>query len=89
MFKASSAHEEQDRIGRCMGILTDENILQEVLDFSISKEVLNQTTVVIVVSMALHSKVSRELVWEFFKRNWELFHKRYTVRFCLFALTNN
>lgn len=70
--------EEQDRIGRCMGALKDAKLLQQALEFSISSDVRSQDTIFIIVSIGF-GKFGRELAWEFFKNNFELFHKRYTV----------
>jgi len=77
LYRDCDTMEEQDRIGRCMGALKDTKLLQQALEFAISSDVRSQDTIFIIVSIGF-GKYGRELAWDFFKNNYELFHKRYT-----------
>lgn len=74
--------EEKDRIGRSLGAIKDPKLLKEVLQFSISDDVRSQDSVFIIIAVGL-SKVGREVAWNFFKDNKDLFKERYPVyMFC-------
>lgn len=70
--------EEKDRIGRSLGAIKDPKLLKEVLKFSISDDVRSQDSVFIIIAVGL-SKVGREVAWNFFKENKDLFKERYPV----------
>lgn len=75
--------EEKDRIGRSLGAIKDPELLKKVLNFSISDDVRSGDSVFIIISVGM-SKTGREVAWQFFKENKELFRERYPVRNNLF-----
>lgn len=79
MYREADMDEEKDRIGRALGSSKNPEILKKVLDFSICEDVRNQDSVFIIISAGM-SKVGREIAWDFFKNNRQLFQERYPVR---------
>lgn len=72
--------EEQDRIGRSLGLAKNLNVLKKVLEFAISEDVRSQDTVFIMISVGMN-KVGRPLAWNFFKENKKFLGERYPVSF--------
>jgi len=80
LYHKSDMLEEKNRIARAMGAIKDEKLLQKVLDFSISDAVRSQDSVFVIISVGM-SKTGRDLAWNFFKENKDLFKTRYPVSF--------
>jgi puromycin-sensitive aminopeptidase len=51
-------------------------LLSKALDFSLSKDVRSQDTVQFIAAIA-RNPLGRDLAWDFFKQNFELFKNRY------------
>ena len=77
MYRETDLSEEKNRILRAMGKVKDTELLNQVLDLSISPEVRNQDTI-IVLSSASSTKIGRDKVWALFKNNMKLFQERYS-----------
>lgn len=76
MYNEEENQQEKDRIGRSLGNFKSKNILQKVLDFSISKDVRYQNTLQIIASVWSNVE-GRYLAWGFVKKNWKLLRERY------------
>ncbi|ODM99382.1 Puromycin-sensitive aminopeptidase [Orchesella cincta] len=76
LYHESNMQEEKDRIGRSLGAIKDPELLRKVLEFSISNDVRSQDSVFVIISVGM-SKTGREIAWNFFKENKELFRERY------------
>ncbi|OXA64356.1 Puromycin-sensitive aminopeptidase [Folsomia candida] len=76
MYRESDMLEEQDRIGRSLGLAKNLNVLKKVLEFAISEDVRSQDTVFIMISVGMN-KVGRPLAWNFFKENKKFLGERY------------
>ena len=64
---------------RLLGALTrfqQEDLLQDVLERSMSSEVRSQDSVLVMISVA-GNRHGKELAWEFLKANWEELDRRY------------
>lgn len=85
LYREADLHEEKDRISRALGAISDETILQKVLQFAMSDEVRSQDSVFVIVSVAM-TKRGRELAWNFFKENWQELMDRYQGGFLLARL---
>lgn len=80
MYTTSELNEEKDRIAQALGSSKNINILRKVIDFALSEKVRNQDSVYVLVAVAVNP-VGRDLVWDYFKSNHELFMERYTSSF--------
>ncbi|KAF7994235.1 hypothetical protein HCN44_003325 [Aphidius gifuensis] len=85
LYRKSDLHEEKDRILRSLGSVDNEDLLNKVMEFSMSDEVRAQDTVFVIMSVSSNSK-GRILAWEFFKRNWKILLNRYNGVFLLSRL---
>lgn len=85
LYRKSDLHEEKDRILRSLGSIKNDELLNKVMEFSMSDEVRAQDTVFAIMSVALNSK-GRLAAWEFFKRNWKILINRYEGGFLLSRL---
>ncbi len=78
MAKRTSLNEEQVRIYSALGVGSDdEDLLQKVLEFGMSKSVRNQDTWNVFASVASGSVAGRGLAWQFFKKEKEEMARRY------------
>jgi aminopeptidase N len=75
-YRKESLHEEQSRIGHALASFSQKELLEEVLEFSLSKDVRAQDTLSIVSSVFSNLSGS-QLAWEFVKKHWPIFLERY------------
>ncbi|KAI1303651.1 Puromycin-sensitive aminopeptidase [Halotydeus destructor] len=85
IYRESDLHEEKDRIARALGAVKDAAKIEKVLDFAMSEEVRSQDTVFVIISVAMTTN-GRELAWQFFQKNKEIFKKRYEGGFLISRL---
>lgn len=88
IYREASLHEEKDRVASALGTIKNEEILKEVLAFAMSNEVRSQDTVFVISSVA-SSKLGRDLAWNYFKDNWDLFNERFKGAFLLVRLVKS
>ena len=72
----ANLHEERLRILGSLTRFQDKELLNDLLQRSLSDEVRSQDTVLVVVSTA-NNIGARDLTWEFVKNNWNEFDRRY------------
>ena len=70
LYEASVLAEEQNRILRSLGNVTDAVGIDVVLDFAFSSKVRDNVRNQVVASLATSSKLASEKVWQFFKANF-------------------
>lgn len=76
LFEDSDLHEEKNRISNSLGASKNADRLREVINFAMSDAIRSQDVVSILAHMASH-KLGREIVWQYFKKNHNLFIKKY------------
>lgn len=76
LYRTADSQEEKDRFGLAFGAARDLDVLQKVLDFSMSSEPRSTETVRIVGAAGINAK-GRDLAWNFFKANTEQFQEKY------------
>ena len=69
-------HEERMRLLGALTRFQQEELLQDVLERSLSSEVRSQDSVLVMISVA-GNRHGKELAWEFIKANWEELDRRY------------
>jgi len=52
IYREAELHEEKDRVSRALGSVKDSTKIAKVLDFALSKEVRNQDSVFVIISVA-------------------------------------
>ena len=77
MYRVASLHEEKNRIGRALGIFQQKDLLQRALNFALSDEVRRQDSVRMIASVTVNPH-GTDIAWDFIKKNWKTFQKRYT-----------
>ncbi|EDO44762.1 predicted protein [Nematostella vectensis] len=85
LLRETDLHEERVRLMRCMGNVTQPELISKVLDFAISDAVRSQDTVFVIAGVT-GSVVGRDLAWKFVRDNWETLHERYEGGFLLSRL---
>ncbi|KAK2191046.1 hypothetical protein NP493_60g00040 [Ridgeia piscesae] len=85
LLSAADLHEERVRILRSLGAVRNKDLIQRVLDLSLSKDVRSQDTV-FVISGVTGSVEGRELTWQFVQDRWTDLHDRYKGGFLLARL---
>ncbi|XP_040574579.1 puromycin-sensitive aminopeptidase [Lepeophtheirus salmonis] len=76
LYRDTDLIEEKNRVLYAMGYFKDENVLSQVLDFSLSSEVQPQESLVAICSVCAN-KHGYRLVWSFFTANFDKFVERY------------
>ncbi|XP_008208455.1 puromycin-sensitive aminopeptidase isoform X2 [Nasonia vitripennis] len=76
LYRETSMHEEKNRILSALGSIKDVNILQKILEFSMSEEVRAQDALQAIASVT-KSHQGKQLAWQYFKNNCQTFIKRY------------
>ena len=76
LHSKANLHEERVRILGSLTRFQDKELLDDLLQRSLSDEVRSQDTVLVVVSTA-NNIGARDLTWEFVKNNWNEFDRRY------------
>ena len=74
--KKADLHEERMRLLGALTRFHQKDILQDVLERSMSPEVRSQDSVLVVISVA-GNRHGKELAWEFIKANWDELDRRY------------
>ncbi|CAL1545832.1 unnamed protein product [Lymnaea stagnalis] len=88
LYDAAEMQEEKVRISRAMGSVQSKDLIQAVLDFSLSSKVRSQDAV-FVIAGTTGSVVGRELAWEFFKAQFKVLNDRYEGGFLLSRLVQS
>lgn len=80
--------EEKMRLAAALGSVTKEELIQKVLEFSISPSVRLQdcVSVICAVSGNTTSKLGSDLTWQFVKKNWSTIYGRYSSGFLITKL---
>ncbi|CAI9616950.1 unnamed protein product [Staurois parvus] len=86
LHKQADMQEERNRIERVLGAICSTELIQKVLNFSLSEEVRPQDTVSVIGGVAGASKQGRKAAWTFVKENWEELHNRYQGGFLISRL---
>ncbi|XP_027041940.1 puromycin-sensitive aminopeptidase-like [Pocillopora damicornis] len=76
LFKEADLHEEKVRLMRCMGAVSQPDLIKKVLEFSMSSDVRSQDTVYVIAGVT-GSLAGRELAWRFVEDNWDELYTRY------------
>ena len=76
LYRSSDLQEEKARALRAVGACRDQDVVREVLDYSLSEEVRYQDTWIVVAGAASHP-MGRALAWKFLKKHWKTFIDRY------------
>nr|XP_058942457.1 puromycin-sensitive aminopeptidase-like [Pocillopora verrucosa] len=76
LFKEADLHEEKVRLMRCMGAVSQPDLIKKVLEFSMSSDVRSQDTVYVIAGVT-GSLAGRELAWQFVEDNWDELYTRY------------
>jgi puromycin-sensitive aminopeptidase len=74
--KSSDLHEEKIRFLNALSNFEQGDLLQETLERALGTDVRSQDTIRVVVSVA-SNRHGRDLAWEFVKKNWDEFNRRY------------
>lgn len=86
LHKDTDLHEERNRIERCLGYISDDELMKEVLDFAMSERVRDNDRVFVIAALATCHKRGRNMAWEFTKNNWEKLHAMYKGQFLIARL---
>ncbi|XP_022788315.1 puromycin-sensitive aminopeptidase-like [Stylophora pistillata] len=76
LFKEADLHEEKVRLMRCMGAVSQPELIKKVLEFSMSSAVRSQDTVFVIAGVT-GSLAGRKLAWQFVQDNWDELYTRY------------
>jgi puromycin-sensitive aminopeptidase len=76
IYHSTDLHEEKTRVLRAAGSFRGEELIQKILEFSLSEQVRSQDTPVVLASAAGHP-LGRALAWKCLKKNWKTFVERY------------
>lgn len=79
MHKEAELHEEKNRIANSLASAPTEEILSDVLRFSLSDQVRAQGTVFILIACS-SNRLGRDLTWQFYRDNFQLIRERYKGR---------
>ena len=76
LYQEASLQEEKVRLLGAMGMFKQEDLLKQTLAFVLSSDVRSQDTMIGMARVAGNS-YGTALAWDFFKKNWDEFKKRY------------
>ncbi len=76
MYKAATLHEEKNRIGGALTSFENEKLLQQTLDFAMTKHVRLQDAVGIIAGVVTNP-FGGDIGWRFIKKHWPVFLERY------------
>ena len=76
LAKRTELQEEKLRLVRALARFPQREFLETTLEHALSEYIRSQDTIALVVSVA-SNRIGRELAWEFVKKNWEEFDRRY------------
>ncbi len=88
LHKKVGLAEEKNRIIRALGLFKDKKLLEDALEFSLSREVRAQDALIIVGSVWRNPEGS-EFAWEFVKNNWPKFLQIYGGSYLLGRLVED
>lgn len=88
LYRTTDLHEEKDRISRALGSISNVELLKQVIQFAMSKEVRAQDSVFVIASVAINP-LGRDLSWTFFKENWKILLNQYQGGFLLTRLVKH
>ena len=74
--READLHEERMRLLGALTRFQSSELLQDMLERSLSSEVRSQDSVLVIVSLA-GNRHGKDLAWEFIKENWEELDRRY------------
>jgi puromycin-sensitive aminopeptidase len=76
---SATLQEEKMRMACAMGCVNNKELIEKVLNFSLSDSVRSQDSISIIcaVSSSTTCQESSQLAWNFFKANWPLINERY------------
>ena len=76
LYRDATLQEEKVRLLAALGMFRQEELLNETLAFTLTPEVRTQDTMIGMTRVASNS-YGTVLAWDFFKKNWDEFKKRY------------
>ncbi|GAB6019725.1 hypothetical protein CHUAL_001278 [Chamberlinius hualienensis] len=76
LYREADLQEEKSRLLGALGSPKDVSLLRNVIDFAMSDDVRSQDTITILASIG-RNRFGRDLAWQFFKDNKDVFVKRY------------
>lgn len=76
LYKLADMHGEKNLIARALGCVTDQALVEEVLQFAMSSEMRAQDTRYVLAALS-NSKIGRNVVWSYFQANCSEFRRRY------------
>jgi puromycin-sensitive aminopeptidase len=84
----SQLQEEKMRLACSLASVRSPELIQRVLEFSLSPKVRNQDSVSVIcaVSANTSTKHSSDMAWEFVKKNWDTIYSRYSSGFLITSL---
>uniref|UniRef100_A0A2C9JWJ6 Aminopeptidase n=1 Tax=Biomphalaria glabrata TaxID=6526 RepID=A0A2C9JWJ6_BIOGL len=88
LYDEADMQEEKVRLSRAMGSVQDKELIETVLEFSLSEKVRSQDAV-FVIGSTTGSVVGRELAWEFMKNKFSILNERYEGGFLLSRLVQS
>ena len=77
LYIKEKLQEEKIRLLLSLGDFKQKELLKETLEFSLSKHVRSQDTIYLITAIGV-SDYADNLAWEFLKKNWKEFYKRYS-----------
>jgi puromycin-sensitive aminopeptidase len=88
LYSNSDLLEEKLRLLRSFGVVRNKEILERILNFSVSDKVRAQDSVTVITSVA-STKEGREMAWKFFQQNWDLYRSRFEGGFIISSLVQS
>jgi len=85
LYRNSTHMEEKMRVGTCLGMNENPDIITKVLNFALSDEVKSQDTIHVMAGCT-SSLLGRKMTWQFTKDNWDILYDRYNSGFLLMGL---
>ncbi|MDD5357228.1 MAG: M1 family metallopeptidase [Candidatus Pacebacteria bacterium] len=76
LYKKEKLQEEKNRIGRALANFSTEKLIEETLNFALSKEVRAQDAFILII-LAWRNPHGQELTWKFVKKHWDELLSRY------------
>ena len=76
VYERTDLHEEKVRVLHSAGNFRHAEVLNRLMQFSLSEKVRPQDTPIVLTSSA-SQPLGRAIAWEFLKQNWDLFVERY------------
>ncbi|MEK6907318.1 MAG: M1 family metallopeptidase [Nanoarchaeota archaeon] len=76
LYLKETLQEEKVRLLGSLGVFKQKEILEEALKFSLTKHVRSQDALNVIAMIGVN-EYADNLAWEFLKKNWKEFYKRY------------